>query len=268
MLAACKPVVMPCFTFISGHLSRAHVDGRRARALCQLFAAFLIFQCLYHVQTMLAFRLNGFPFQGLPLQLFQPQQQASSPRRARARTPPPRLSARSAPSPQVVTWFLLALLIWRASLPLLASMRQPLLVALAIGLGSLYVDLSVNYQNIASFLPYFVAGHLAPPRVWSALAQPRLRIPLAALFVLSSAFLIGFSAVGGAAFSSSFDAVALTYDCFNGAPPDARAHECPTGRELLRRALFYAASVPLVAGFLAALPRSKGLWTHPGYMSM
>ena len=34
------------------------------------------------------------------------------------------------------------------------------------------------------------------------------------------------------------------------------------------RSLFYAASVPLLAGFFCLLPRQGGVWTYPGYMSM
>ena len=173
VLALLKAVVMPCFCAISGHLSRATLDERRARALLQLLATYLIFQAAYELNTYLAFRLNSFKFAPLPLQLFQPQE-------------------------QVVTWFLMALLIWRASLPLLMAMRAPLAFATVLGLSSLYVDLSVNYQNILSFLPYFVLGHTTPRTLAATLEAPRVRAPLAALFVLVGFALVLFRAAHGA----------------------------------------------------------------------
>ena len=39
-------------------------------------------------------------------------------------------------------------------------------------------------------------------------------------------------------------------------------------REVLSRAAFYAASAPLILGFLCLMPTRAGLWSLPGYMSM
>ena len=116
---------MPCFCLISGHLSPTTLDARRARGLFQLFAVFVIFQTLYYLNAMLAYRLNGFSFPWLPVQVFAP------------------------PGP-VVTWFLLALLIWRLSAPLLARAHAPVLLSVLVGLSALFLDLGVNYQNILS----------------------------------------------------------------------------------------------------------------------
>lgn len=75
-------------------------------------------------------------------------------------------------------------------------------------------------------------------------------------------------AFGGVHFADSFEALTFTYACFNGNPPEKRATECSTARELLFRAVFYACSAPLILGFLCVLPTRRGLWTVPGYMSM
>lgn len=43
---------------------------------------------------------------------------------------------------------------------------------------------------------------------------------------------------------------------------------CASARELLHRSCFYLVSLPLVAGFFCLLPRTRGFWSVPGYMSM
>lgn len=149
LLALLKAVVMPCFCLISGHLSPMEIDERRKRALCQLLATFLIFQALYYLNLMVSFRLNGFAFRAIPVQLFHPD------------------------AGQQVTWFLLALLIWRLAMPLVLSMRAPVTIALLLGLGALFVDLGVNYQNILSFFPYCAPRACARAQAAAALApQP------------------------------------------------------------------------------------------------
>jgi fucose 4-O-acetylase-like acetyltransferase len=244
LLAILKAVVMPCFCLISGHLSPAEIDQRRARSLCQLFITYLIFNGLYYLNLMLSFRLNGFEFKALPVQLFQPVG-------------------------QTVTWFLLALLLWRITMPLLNRTRAPLAASVAVGLAGLFVDLGVNYQNIVSFWPYFVVGNRLPRALWRKhLASPPLRLAGAACLVLPAAAVLIFSVLGGDHFSEAFGRLALTYDCFNGAPPEAQGDACPTGRQLFSRLAFYASSAPLIIGFLSIVPSARGLWTSPGYMSM
>ena len=193
-----KAVVMPCFCLISGHVSPLEIDERRARRLVQLLAVFLIFQALYFLQNMLAFQLNHFPFRALPLQLFQPDQPA-------------------------VTWFLLALLVWRLAMPLLRRTRSPMLLSILFGLSGLFVDLGVNYQNILAFWPYFVAGALLPRSRWELLHQPPLRTLCMLFFVACLAALLLFSAFGGATFQAVFQQLTVTYACFNGAPPQDQA---------------------------------------------
>jgi len=77
LLALLKTVVMPMFCLISGQLSRAEIDRRRALAMVQLFATYVIFQALYHLNSMLAFRLNGFDFNAFPVQVFAPHEQVA-----------------------------------------------------------------------------------------------------------------------------------------------------------------------------------------------
>ena len=123
-----KPVVMPGFCLISGHVSRATLLPKHTRGLYQLVATYVLFQTLFYLNDMWSFRLNGFAFPTLPVQLFAPPRPA-------------------------VTWFLVAIVLWRMTLPGFALMRRPLAFSLLLGLGSLYIDVGLNYQNLLSFLP-------------------------------------------------------------------------------------------------------------------
>ena len=164
-----KLVVMPCFCMISGHLSPATIEDRHARGLVKVLATYLIFQGLYFAMKVVAFTLAGFGVQKLPIELFNPPQ-------------------------QVVTWFLLALIIWRASLPTMLRTRVPLLISLLLAHGALFADLGVNHHNVLSFWPFFVGGALVPRDAWAQLNRPDVRRPLAASFVTCALSLALFSA--------------------------------------------------------------------------
>lgn len=150
--------------------------------------------------NLLSFRLADFPLEPFPMQVFNPQL-------------------------QVVTWFIFSLALWRTALPMLVLLRAPLLASLLLGHAALFVDLGINYQNLFSFLPYFVAGHLLPASLWSQLARPAVRLPLAAFFVCVGICLLTFSGMGdspskpGPRFDAFFAQLALSYGCMNGVPP-------------------------------------------------
>jgi len=180
-----KPVVMPGFCLISGHVSRATLLPKHTRGLYQLVATYVLFQTLFYLNDMWSFRLNGFAFPTLPVQLFAPPRPA-------------------------VTWFLVAIVLWRMTLPGFALMRRPLAFSLLLGLGSLYVDVGLNYQNLLSFLPYFIGGHLLPASAWGVLGRPALRLGLAASFVATTLGLAIFSAHGGERFEESRPGSTLT----------------------------------------------------------
>jgi fucose 4-O-acetylase-like acetyltransferase len=248
VLCLLKPVVMPSFCLISGHLSRADLTSRRAYELCQLVVTYVIFQALYHVNNMVAYRLAGFDFRTFPLQIFQPES-------------------------QVVTWFLLALALWRLLLPAVSRLRAPITTSLVLANAALFVDLGLNYQNLLSFFPFFLVGHALPSAAWRALARPRIRAFCALLFILSAALALLFSYTGrsfhnGPTFTVAFANVTSTYGCMNGYAPNATPYICSTLDALYLRLLFYASSAPLIAGFFAVLPRAAGSWSIPGHMSM
>ncbi|KAL1515321.1 hypothetical protein AB1Y20_001952 [Prymnesium parvum] len=243
LLAVLKAVVMPSFCLISGHLSTAELTRKRAVQLAQVFTTYVIFELLHHLNNMLSFRLAGFEFDTFPLQVFSPKE-------------------------QVVTWFLLSLLLWRATLPVLVLLRAPVVCTFVLAHLALFADLGVNYQNLLAFMPYFVCGYYTPPSVWTRLAEWRTRASLAAFFCCACVTLLASSYIGGAGFDLFFERVTLTYACFNGAPPGNAPAACCSFEQLLERAIFYCASFPLIAGFLCVLPRQAGIWSVPGYMSM
>ena len=70
---------------------------------------------------------------------------------------------------------------WARHARMKKGMRSPVAASLVIGLFALFVDLGVNYQNILSFFPYFVAGSRIPRSLWHRhLARPAVRVPFGA----------------------------------------------------------------------------------------
>lgn len=58
-------------------------------------------------------------------------------------------------------WFLLALLVWRITLPYLVLLRYPLLISIAISVGAGYIaeiDATFSLARTLGFLPFFVFG--------------------------------------------------------------------------------------------------------------
>lgn len=148
--------MMPAFTLIAGHLSSATMSVARLKSLVRrLVVPYLVFELLYTAAHAVGGRSEGFVLDLL--------------------------------TPTWVLWFLVTLFWWRLSLPLVMKTRQPLLVAVAIGVaggflpGPVYV---LALTRAMVFYPFFVLGHLM------AVGQPvrRLRArPLANVAVLGAA---------------------------------------------------------------------------------
>nr|MDT0526862.1 hypothetical protein [Streptomyces sp. DSM 41633] len=63
--------------------------------------------------------------------------------------------------PLFLTWFLIALFVWRVTTPIWRTLRHPLPVALAIAmLASVSPDIGddLDLQRVFQFLPFFVLG--------------------------------------------------------------------------------------------------------------
>ena len=89
--------------------------------------------------------------------------------------------------PYWVMWFLLALFVWRALLPLVAVLRHPVLVSVLVGVGAPYtgtVGAEYDGARILGLLPFFVLGWASRDRGWH-LPDPTAATRLAAAAVLA-----------------------------------------------------------------------------------
>ncbi|MEU6356411.1 acyltransferase family protein [Streptomyces sp. NPDC047072] len=98
--------------------------------------------------------------------------------------------------PLYLTWFLVALFVWRLTTPLWTRLRAPLPVALAVAmLATLTPSIGndLDLQRVLQFLPYFVVGLLLRPEHFRLLRQRAVR--LSAAGVLAGALVAAYWAV-------------------------------------------------------------------------
>ncbi|WP_328504224.1 acyltransferase family protein [Streptomyces sp. NBC_00457] len=98
--------------------------------------------------------------------------------------------------PLYLTWFLVALVIWRLTTPLWRSVRRPLPVALAVAmLATLAPSIGndLDLQRTLQFLPYFVLGLALKPEHFRLVRRREVRI--AAVPVFLCAFVAAYWAV-------------------------------------------------------------------------
>ncbi|MET9804562.1 acyltransferase family protein [Streptomyces sp. NPDC006368] len=96
-------------------------------------------------------------------------------------------------NPFYLTWFLIALFVWRLTTPLWNSLRHPLPVALVIAcLGSLTPGISddLDLQRIFQFLPFFVLGLCLRPEHFRWVRRRAVR--LAALPLVAGALVFAY----------------------------------------------------------------------------
>jgi len=92
--------------------------------------------------------------------------------------------------PYYLTWFLIALFIWRLTSPIWRVVRQPLATALlvaALATVSPQITGDLGMQRVLQFLPYFVLGLLLRPEHFDLVRRPGARLLAAPVFVLSLA---------------------------------------------------------------------------------
>jgi fucose 4-O-acetylase-like acetyltransferase len=80
--------------------------------------------------------------------------------------------------PYFVTWFLVALFVWRLSTPLWQQLRWPIGVAVAISVLSGTADLptTLDLYRMLGLLPFFVIGLMLKPEHFEPLKRPRARV--------------------------------------------------------------------------------------------
>ncbi|MFF7625453.1 acyltransferase family protein [Streptomyces cyaneofuscatus] len=87
--------------------------------------------------------------------------------------------------PLFLTWFLIALFIWRVTTPIWLTLRHPLPVALAIAmLASVSPDIGddLDLQRVFQFLPFFVLGLLMKPEHFQLIRRREVRLLALPLF--------------------------------------------------------------------------------------
>ncbi|MFI5899003.1 acyltransferase family protein [Streptomyces cyaneofuscatus] len=87
--------------------------------------------------------------------------------------------------PLFLTWFLIALFIWRVTTPIWLTLRHPLPVALAIAmLASASPDIGddLDLQRVFQFLPFFVLGLLMKPEHFQLVRRREVRLLALPLF--------------------------------------------------------------------------------------
>ncbi|GAA2624400.1 acyltransferase family protein [Streptomyces vastus] len=155
--------------------------------------------------------------------------------------------------PWYLTWFLVALFVWRLTTPLWKVVRWPLPLSLAIAaLASISPDIGddLDLQRVLQFLPFFVLGLLLKPEHFQLVRRREVR--LLSVPVFAGALAIAYWAaprMNAAWFYRRDSAQELAAPGWTGA--------------VMTLALF-GCSVILVACFLAWVPRRKMWFTVLG----
>ncbi|MGY0018658.1 acyltransferase family protein [Streptomyces sp. cg35] len=154
---------MPAFIVISGYFSRSFDASpeRLKRLITGVAVPYVVFEVAY---TMFKRTAGGDP--DYPISLLDPW---------------------------YLTWFLIALFVWRLSTPLWKVIRWPLPVALAIAvLASVSPDIGddLDLQRVLQFLPFFVLGLCLKPEHFQLVRRREAR--LLAVPVFASALLFAY----------------------------------------------------------------------------
>lgn len=152
---------MPAFVLICGYLSKSFDgSGRRMEKLVTTVGVpYLIFWTVYSIQAYTSDR-------GVPMSPLEPIW---------------------------ITWFLVALFIWRLSTPLWKAMRWSVVIAVVISVAAagLVTGDVLMLSRVLSLLPFFVLGLFLEPKHLAILRSPAVR----AVSVLVMAVTLAFSAL-------------------------------------------------------------------------
>ncbi|MDT0307592.1 acyltransferase family protein [Streptomyces sp. DSM 44917] len=157
---------MPAFIMIAGYFSRGFTGRpeQLKRLITGIGVPYLIFEVAYVLFRQWGTGAPAYPFSVL--------------------------------DPYYVTWFLIALFVWRLTAPIWHIVRRPLPVALAIAaLASVSPHLGddLNIQRVLQFLPFFVLGLHLRREHFRRLRDPRVRA--ASVPVLLGALAVAYWAV-------------------------------------------------------------------------
>ncbi|MGW2558891.1 acyltransferase family protein [Streptomyces sp. NPDC001514] len=152
---------MPAFIIVSGYFSRSFDarPGQLKRLVSGVAVPYLVFEAAYTLFRRVVADDPGQPF--------------------------------SMTDPMYLTWFLIALFVWRLSAPLWRSIRYPLPVALVIAaFGSLTpgIGQDLDLQRILQFLPFFVLGLSLKPEHFQMVRRREVRLLALPVVAAAAAF--------------------------------------------------------------------------------
>jgi fucose 4-O-acetylase-like acetyltransferase len=211
--------LMPAFAAIAGHLSSATITKRGVWDLVtRLVAPYAVFELLY-------WWLKGID--------------------------PSTRSDIDLLTPTWLLWFLVALFLWRVSLPLLLKTRHPLLVAVLIGLAAGFLPSPVYTLSLTRSLilyPFFVMGYCVS----------RNRITLMKTHPLLNVAVLSFAAVFAALFCTGAGEAWL-----HGTQPYTDMGVAPFAGAAVRVG-HYLGGALVVGSFLALIPDWRMALSHLG----
>lgn len=212
---------MPLFIVITGYFSRnwTFAGGKARKLITNVGVPYVVFEFAYSIYDWLAGRNE------LEISLL---------------------------NPYYLTWFLIALFMWRLSTPVWQQIRWPLAVAVGFALLSYMSDLGGTFDihRVIGLLPFYVLGLTLRPVHFELLKKPIAR-PIGAVVLLAG--------LGGSYLV--MDHMSRNWIYWK------HAHfELGAGNfygTLMRLAMFVAATV-FVAAFLALVPRRRHWFTKLG----
>lgn len=146
---------MPAFIVVSGYFSRSFdMSPRKVKRLVStVVVPYVLFETAYSL-----FRRYAGGYDDTPISLLDPL---------------------------FLTWFLVALFIWRVTTPLWRSLRHPLPIAVAIGLLAVTtpeIGDDLDLQRVLQFLPFFVLGLVLRPEHFELVRRREVRVLAVPLF--------------------------------------------------------------------------------------
>ncbi|MGF1341976.1 acyltransferase family protein [Streptomyces flavovirens] len=209
---------MPAFIVISGYFSRSFemTPVKVKRLVSTVVVPYIVFETAYSL-----FRRYAGGFDDTPISLLDPL---------------------------FLTWFLIALFIWRVTTPLWRSLRHPLPVALVIGMLAMVtpgIGDDLDLQRVLQFLPFFVLGLALKPEHFELIRRREVRMLSVPLFAGAVAF-------------AYWLAPRMQLGWFYHAS-SAQELEAPWWSGVVTYLVMFACSTALTVGFLALTPR-RPMW--------
>ncbi|MFC4609643.1 acyltransferase family protein [Streptomyces maoxianensis] len=214
---------MPAFIVVSGYFSRSYTGrpDQLRRLLTGIALPYVVFEVVYSL-----FRRWAQHAPEQPISLLDPF---------------------------YLTWFLVALFIWRLTTPLWRLIRWPLPVALALAsLAALTPNIGadLNLQRVLQFLPFFVLGLCLKPEHFQLVRRREVRLLSLPLFA-------------GAGVFAYWAAPRMDLGWFYRSS-SAQDLGVPWWSGIVMTLGFFGCAVLLAAGFLAWVPRRRMWFTVLG----